>query len=283
VIERMWRRARRWAWGAVVVALAGFLFERVSVHVGSRATLVPSTAVGFTSSAANTDVNVDPRTALGGTPAPNFRLTDQFGRKIALANFRGKVVLLAFLDSRCTSICPLTTEEMVEARKLLGGAAAREVALVAVNANAVYTGVPSVYACSKAHGVLHDWYFLNGSLPALKKVWQAYGLAYGLSVAILEGAIDHTPAVYLIGPRGEEIRVYMTQTCVHDANGLRGHWATSAGVCECHSPGPPHSYGWVRAYLGEGVGAGPGGIAAGAGDAAHRIHFHRCRFAGPRR
>ena len=55
-----------------------------------------------------------------GPPAPGFVLRDQQGRLTSLAQFRGKVVLLTFLDPECTQLCPLTTESMVEAMRILG-------------------------------------------------------------------------------------------------------------------------------------------------------------------
>ena len=52
-----------------------------------------------------------------GVPAPDFRLDNQFGQPMSLSQFRGKVVMLAFDDSECTTVCPLTTQSMVEAKQ----------------------------------------------------------------------------------------------------------------------------------------------------------------------
>lgn len=54
--------------------------------------------------------------------APDLTLTNQFGQKISLSAFRGKVIILAFTDSECTTVCPLTTESMLAAMQLLGEA-----------------------------------------------------------------------------------------------------------------------------------------------------------------
>jgi AhpC/TSA family len=40
--------------------------------------------------------NVDIGSSLGGRPAPNFTLVNQFGQPMSLSQFRGKVVLLSF-------------------------------------------------------------------------------------------------------------------------------------------------------------------------------------------
>ena len=83
---------------------------------------------------------VDPGSPLGGQPAPDFRLRDQSGQLVSLSQFRGKAVLLAFVDSRCSTICPLTTTSLVEAVRLMG-AAGKHVQLLGINANPKATAV----------------------------------------------------------------------------------------------------------------------------------------------
>src|SRR5215472_4832632 len=53
---------------------------------------------------------------LSGDLAPDFTLTDQFGQTQTLSSLRGKEVALAFIDSRCKSLCPLTATIMYNAR-----------------------------------------------------------------------------------------------------------------------------------------------------------------------
>lgn len=137
--------------------------------------------------------------------APPFTLTDQFGRKVSLRELRGKVILLAFIDSQCTGICPMTTASLVGAVDRLG-AAARHVQLVAVNANPIATSVQDVRAYSVAHGVLHRWLFLTGSPAALRAVWKDYGI-----VAVPNStSVEHTAAVYLIDEHGRERVIYIS-------------------------------------------------------------------------
>jgi len=145
------------------------------------------------------------RTSLGRAKAPDFTLTNQFGQKVSLSDLRGKVVLLAFTDSECTTVCPLTTASMVAARKLLG-AAGRHVEIVNVDANPDAITVQDVYDYADAHGILHSSEFLTGSLAQLKQVWKLYGI----SVQVIAGNIDHTPALFLIDQQGRERYLYLT-------------------------------------------------------------------------
>jgi cytochrome oxidase Cu insertion factor (SCO1/SenC/PrrC family) len=149
---------------------------------------------------------LDPGTSLGNLPAPDIKLTNQFGQPMALSQFRGKVVILAFADSECTTICPLTTQSMVLAKDLLGRAG-NNVQLLGVDANPDATSVADVLAYSRAHSMVNQWDFLTGSLAQLKATWSAYHIA----VQIEAGQIDHTPALYVISQQGRLQKIYLTQ------------------------------------------------------------------------
>ena len=157
-------------------------------------------------SAAMANPGLDPGSSLGGVPAPDITLRNQFGQPMSLHQFRGKVVILAFADSQCTTVCPLTTMSMVEARQLLGPAG-RQVQLLGVDANPRATSVPDVMAYSRAHGMVNQWDFLTGPLAQLQAVWRSYHIA----VQIQAGQIDHTPALLVIDPQGREREIYLTQ------------------------------------------------------------------------
>ena len=189
------------------VVLGGALVVGVGIGVGAAIATQGSgetlPSVGNPQAVANP--RLDPGAPLNGT-APGFTLTDQFGRQVSLDSFRGKVVVLTFNDPQCTTICPLTTTALVRAKALLGPAG-RDVQLLGVGANPLATQVKWVKAYSVAHGMLHKWLFLTGSLPQLKRVWKEYGIA----AAVIGGAIDHTPATYILDERGRESRLFMTQ------------------------------------------------------------------------
>jgi len=170
---------------------------------GAASGMDPMGSAQSRAAAANPDL--DPGTSLGGRAAPDIRLTNQFGQPMSLSQFRGKVVVLAFVDSECTTVCPLTTVSMVQARELLG-AAGDQVRLLGVDANPSATSVHDVMAYSQAHAMVNQWDFLTGSLAQLRAVWQAYHIY----VQIQAGQIDHTPALYVIDQRGREQEVYLT-------------------------------------------------------------------------
>ncbi|HKS57984.1 MAG TPA: SCO family protein, partial [Steroidobacteraceae bacterium] len=180
--------------GVVVVAL---IILAAVISGGSPSS--PGTALAVSPT-------LDPGTQLPNTTAPNFTLTDQFDKQFSLSFFRGKVVLLAFNDAECTTICPLTTTAMVDAQQMLGKAGSK-VALLGVDANPDAVSVKDVRSYSELHGMTHAWEFGTGSRTQLERVWKAYHIA----VEIEAGQIDHTPALFVITPQGKLARLYLTQ------------------------------------------------------------------------
>jgi cytochrome oxidase Cu insertion factor (SCO1/SenC/PrrC family) len=149
--------------------------------------------------------NVDIGGPLGGRPAPDFTLVNQFGQPMSLSQFRGQVVLLSFDDALCTTVCPLTTQEMLQARRLLG-AAGDDVRLLGVDANPDATSNADVMAYSRAHAMVNQWDFLTGTRAQLAAVWKAYGIY----AQVVQGVVDHTPALFVLDQRGREQRIYLT-------------------------------------------------------------------------
>jgi cytochrome oxidase Cu insertion factor (SCO1/SenC/PrrC family) len=186
----------------VLVAVAGLAGCGASSSSSSGAGM----QAGPASSAAEQNPNLDLGSSLGGQPAPDVRLVNQFGQPMSLSQFRGKVVMLGFEDSKCTTVCPLTTQAMVQAKQLLG-AAGDQVQLLGVDANPDATSVADVLSYSQAHGMVNQWDFLTGSLAQLKATWTAYHIA----VQIQQGQIDHTPALFVIDQHGREQKLYLTQ------------------------------------------------------------------------
>src|ERR1700759_4026180 len=180
---------------AAALALAGCS----SGGSASQAAASPS------SSAAASNPNLDLGTSLGRPAAPNVKLTNQFGQAMSLSQFRGKAVLLSFVDSECTTVCPLTTLAMLEAKQMLGKAG-DQVQLLGVDANPEAIKTANVMAYSQVHNMVNRWDFLTGSLPQLKSTWKSFNIY----AKVVGDQIDHTPALYVIDPQGRERVVYLT-------------------------------------------------------------------------
>jgi cytochrome oxidase Cu insertion factor (SCO1/SenC/PrrC family) len=264
--------SRRLHWIILGAALAVGLGIGVVISVVHSST-TPSTVVADTQTPGATNPAVDPGARLNA-PAPDFTLTDQFGKRVSLSSLHGKVVVLSFNDPQCTTICPLTTTALLHAKKLLGPAAS-QVELIGVGANPEATQVKWVRAYSQAHGMLHKWRFLTGSLPELKRVWHAYYI----EAAVVNGSIDHTPATYVIGPNGRESRLFETQMAYSSVNQFGFELAQSIAAL---LPGHPPLRGKesLAAPVLHGPGrrvtlprAGGGSVRLGPGSGAHLVLF----------
>ena len=116
------------------------------------------------------------------------------------------MVILAFNDAECTTICPLTTAALVDAKDMLG-AAASQVQLVGIDANPKATEVQDVLSYSQLHGMTYQWQYLTGSLAQLQSVWKAYSVG----VTISQSQTDHEPAIFVINQQGRLAKLYLTQ------------------------------------------------------------------------
>lgn len=158
------------------------------------------TACASTGNAVSTGVRASGGPA-SGTPAPSFSLTDQFGHPEELSDLRGRDVLLTFIDSHCTTLCPLTAELMTRTERALHSQVPIE--LVAINANPTFTSVSAVRRWSIRHDMLRRWLFLTGPVEDLRAVWNEYGI----QAKVVQGDVVHTAVIFLIDSAGS-IRGY---------------------------------------------------------------------------
>jgi cytochrome oxidase Cu insertion factor (SCO1/SenC/PrrC family) len=261
--------SRRVQWLVFGIALA------VGVGIGAAIAVVHSSGAPAPriADASIPNPKLDPGAPLSAV-APNFTLTDQFGKHVSLHSLRGKVVVVSFNDPECTTICPLTTTALLHAKALIGPAASR-VQLLGIGANPEATQVKWVRAYSKAHGMMRKWRFLTGSLPQMRKVWNSYGIA----ASVIKGTIDHTPATYVIDTRGRESRLFLTEMAYSSVDQLGYELAQSiAAVLPGHPQlrgsqslaairvlGPQTSLALTR--------AGGGSVRLGPGSGPHLVLF----------
>ncbi len=214
---------------AVALVLAG-AFAVVALQLHGRG---PGATPGPGGAPADVPAAIGNLMQLSTAPArqaPGFTLTDQYGHTVSLSSFRGHPVVLEFMDPHCTDICPIVSQEFVDAAHDLG-AGARGVVFLAVNVNRYHLGVADVAAFSSGHGLdqIPTWHFVTGSYAALRPVWHAYGIA--VDAPGPNADVIHTSVVFFIGPGGRE-RYVAWPTVDHRTNGaayLPGAQLTSWG------------------------------------------------------
>ena len=136
--------------------------------------------------------------------ASNFQLTDQNGSRVNLSDFQGKVVVLTFIDAKCTDTCPLTAAHFRETYRKLRENEAKQVVFLGVNVNVDESDVSDVLETTRSWHLdeIPNWHFLTGSHEVLEPVWKEFGVS---AVHSHEGnSIMHTPGTFLIDPQGQK-------------------------------------------------------------------------------
>jgi protein SCO1/2 len=134
--------------------------------------------------------------------APDFRLADQNRAFVSLSDFRGRVVVLTFMDSRCKDVCPLTAAQLRETYQQLDPNVAGQVVFLGVNVNIEANETTDVLKSTHEWLLteIPSWHFLTGDQHELGSVWKAYAIA----VLPAPDSITHTSGVYLINSSGQE-------------------------------------------------------------------------------
>lgn len=134
--------------------------------------------------------------------APDFVLEGSHGAPIALRNYRGKVVALAFGFSHCPRICPVTLSRLAEVEKSLGNLASDlQVVFVTVD--------PERDTPGRLRDFLGffdaDFRGATGESAKLEALQHAYGVVADRVQSEnkkLKYEVHHSTSVYLIDKQG---------------------------------------------------------------------------------
>ncbi len=133
-----------------------------------------------------------------GTEVPDFTLTDQSGRSTSLSQFRGRVVAIDFIYTRCPlpDVCPRLSANFSYLTKRLGG---RNLTLLSITIDPAWDRpeILTEYAHRwQADG--ENWRFLTGPVDRIGNVAGLFGLIYWPE----EGSITHTVATAIVSQDG---------------------------------------------------------------------------------
>ena len=141
-----------------------------------------------------------------------FALFDHHGKRRALADFRGKAVMLFFGFTHCPDVCPTALATLARARRLLGEDAGKVQGLfVTVDPKRDTPAILAKYATA------FDPTFLGlyGDEAATEAAAKEFKIYYRAQKPDANGAygVDHSGQVYVIDPEGR-LRLYIRS---HDA------------------------------------------------------------------
>jgi protein SCO1 len=158
-------------------------------------------------------------------PAPRTVLVDSAGKPFDLSSLQGKVVVVSFVYTTCTGVCPGTSQAMVRVKKALNEAElwgkSVEFVSISLDPRRDTTDVLREYAkLFRADGP--SWHFLTGPPAEVQSVIAAWGMWVKAGPT---GALDHPSRIFLLDPRGHQREIYSLEfltpeAVVHDVRGL---------------------------------------------------------------
>jgi protein SCO1/2 len=141
-------------------------------------------------------------------PAPRTVLVDAAGKPFDLVSRKGKVVLVSFVYTTCTGVCPGTTQAMVRVQEALKVAklwkTPVEFVSITLDPKRDTPEVLSQYA--RLFGADRDaWHFLTGPPAQVEAVINAWGMWVRTGP---NGVLDHPSRIFLLDPRGHQREIY---------------------------------------------------------------------------
>jgi protein SCO1/2 len=139
------------------------------------------------------------RAAVGSEPH-NFAFTTAEGERVKLSDYRGKPLIVSFVYTGCSQVCPTTTRFLTkavrEARKVVGEDSFR---VASIGFNIPSDNPMSMRVFAKQNGVDDPrWAFLTPDAGAPEALARDFGFAY----AAQSGGYDHLMQLTILDGRG---------------------------------------------------------------------------------
>jgi protein SCO1/2 len=203
----------------LVVAFAlAVLLDRPATR--SPATQISSTGA-TTTGASPTSSGFDGAALPANVRAHDFTLTDRSDkdRAVSLGQYRGQVVVLAFLYSTCGPTCIVIAQQIRGALDEL----ARPVPVLFVSADPAADTPARVRRFLAQVSLTGRARYLTGSPSQLRTVWRAYG---AIPASAGRSAFDDSASVLLIDPRGLERVIFPVEQLTPEslAHDVRKLW-----------------------------------------------------------
>jgi protein SCO1/2 len=148
-----------------------------------------------------------------GAPVPDVPMVNQDGKTIHLSNFKGKIVLVTFIYTRCPfpTFCPLLSSEFASIQRELFKTPElyQKTHLVSISLDPAFDTPPVLrkYALSYLHndssGFAH-WDFVSTKSEDLQTLAAAFGLTYYGK----DNLITHSMRTVLVTPNGTVANVW---------------------------------------------------------------------------
>lgn len=144
--------------------------------------------------------------ALPAKQAPAIDLRNYLGKRVTLAQYRGRAVFVTFLYANCPDVCPLIASNLRVALNLLGKRAS-QVRVIAVSVDPRGDTPAAVARFVRAHEMLGRMQYLIGSASELARTWKAWSVGSKREAGQPQ-LVAHDALVYGIGASGKLTTIY---------------------------------------------------------------------------
>jgi protein SCO1 len=143
--------------------------------------------------------------AVPAKSAPPIDLTDQYGKQVDLSKLKGHTVLVAFLHTHCTDLCPIVAGKVHTAYARIPKA--QRPVFLAVSVDPAHDTPKSAAYFNKTHRTEGEIDWLLGSQAELEKVWKAWDVKPEHNANDPE-EIEHNAEIFAIDPQGQIRALY---------------------------------------------------------------------------
>lgn len=132
--------------------------------------------------------------------APDFVLVNQDSQRFDSTRLRGKVVVLNFIFTTCTDVCPIFTANLAQLQRKLNERHGTELFFVSITTDPEVDSAKVLNAYAQRYNAdFKNWAFLTGSEAQLKQVWDGFGVRV---IRKGRGLVQHTSLTTVIDRQG---------------------------------------------------------------------------------
>ena len=145
-----------------------------------------------------------------GRVAGDYALTDSNGRRVRIADFRGKPLLVSFIYTGCSQVCPTTTKFLDKAVQQAAAALGDDAFNVAtIGFNMPFDNPAAMRQFAKQQGIDRaNWRFLSPDPDNARPMTDEFGFAHDASA----GGFDHIAQLTLVDANGRIVRQLYGET-----------------------------------------------------------------------
>jgi cytochrome oxidase Cu insertion factor (SCO1/SenC/PrrC family) len=147
----------------------------------------------------------------GRRPAPEFVLRDQDGRRVSVGSYRGRALIITFVDPLCRNLCPLEAKLL---NYVVGQMpAAKRPEILAVSVDVYANARTNLLQDDRKWALVPQWRWVVGRPAQLSAVWKQYKIGVSVTTKKIAGTtinyIIHTEAAYIIDATGHERALFL--------------------------------------------------------------------------